>query len=310
MTVAQQSIAKTMRAREVEITAPYGGKGKTIAALRAAGVAVRANGTAHWDPDRDADNAYRPDQAAVADLGRAGLIRILPSDSRRDYAGRIVFPKKSSDRRLYPLCGGKAARILSSERLSEACRRNRSAAVGRYPGGVGYRIAYRVTGSEAVEEILRRVGPAGEQALADEARYFETYDREQYDSRNHAGRDWRGVSRAVIASDESAAILSFVEAGSYLHKGRQAEYDLDTGRLIRPGGLHHLRISAYLVVRDASSGERHVLRVPPRFGSTRSATWKRYLDESGTGDADGLIHEAVAWTFGLRPQEYSPGVQA
>ena len=111
---------------------------------------------------------------------------------------------------------------------------------------------------------------------------------QQYESRAHAGRDWRGISRARVAADGSAAVLSYVEAGSYLHKESSA------------GGLHHLRIRAYLVLRDSTTGERHILRIPPRFGSTRSATWRR------ARSAEDLIQAATAWTFGLRPSQYQP----
>ena len=171
---------------------------------------------------------------------------------------------------------------LTSVQLQDACIGAGGAAVG----------PYRISAEQAVDEILRRVGPAGEQCLADEARYLDAYDVEQYESRKHSGRDWRGISRARVAADGSAAILSYVEAGSYLHKGSFG----DPGA----GGLHHLRIHAYLVLRDATTGERHILRVPPRFGSTRSATWRR------ARSAEDLIHAATAWTFGLRPAQYQP----
>lgn len=183
---------------------------------------------------------------------------------------------------------------LAPAQLGAACHK----AIGLQLG------PYAITAEEAVAEILRRIGPAGEQARADEARYLESYDVQQYESRKHAGRDWRAVSLAAVRSDSAAAIIAYAEVGSYLHRG-----SFEPGA----GGLHHLRIHAYLVVRDATTGERHILRIPPRFGRYRSATWRRhvrvYPDRVGI-DADALIHAAVAWTFGLAPGEYHPEVAA
>ena len=72
----------------------------------------------------------------------------------------------------------------------------------RRGGGVGVgRYRYFLRAEQAVTAILRRVGPAGEQALADEQRYFRTFDVEQYDSSKHSGRDWREPSLAVVAPD-------------------------------------------------------------------------------------------------------------
>lgn len=312
---------KTMKAREIEITAPRGQKTKTIQALRDAGCAVTRkqvgwkevhsaysdgrvlSGKAlyanigKWDPDRERRYAPRPDQEALIELAQAGMIRITKV-SKPEYDPTAPY-KRARVRREYVA----KVRNLSREQLGEACVK----ASGYYtvPGNQ-YR--QNIKAHDGVAEILRRVGRAGEQALSDETRYFENFDIVQYDSRQHSGRDWRGVSRAVIASDQSAAILSFVDAGSYLHKNRT--WDSYMGPGDEPGGLHHLRISAYLIVRDSSSGERHVLRIPPRFGRYKSATWQRYVDELGVGDADGLIHAATAWTFGLRPDQYQPVVQS
>lgn len=298
MTAVEQSIEqKTMRARELKITAPRGQKTATIRALREAGCSVRADGTGRWDPDRERRYAPRPNQAALVELAQAGQVRIQPAGQSR-YAYRVRYVDENPAR-LKPLTAARAASVLSRERLM-------SAAYHAY----GTRVKpYSISAADVVEAILDRVGPAGEQARADEARYFAQFDRQQYESRKHSGRDFRQISRAVIASDESAAILSFVETGSYLHKGQTWDnYDPDFDS--PPGGLHHLRIRVFLVVRDATSGERHVLRIPPRFGSTRSATWKRYVDDRGCGNTDGLIHAAVAWTFGLKPEEYSPAIES
>lgn len=298
---------RTMRAREIEITAPRGQKTITAKALRDAGVAVRSDGTARWDPKRNRRGVAQPNADAVLALAKENLVKLHEVGSYRSTSGELrVLPSTREGKdpngaywrsrramREYHA----AIRNMTEDSLASACVRAR----GHYAVDKGGEANPRyVRPEDAVEEILRRVGPAGSQALADEARYFDAYDRVQYESAKHSGRDWRGVSRAVVAADSSAAILAFVEAGTFLHKGSFGE---------EAGGLHHLRIAAYLLVRDATTGERHVLCIPPRFGSTRSATWGRYVDHEGRGDTSGLIHAAVAWTFALRPDEYQPDTE-
>lgn len=209
---------------------------------------------------------------------------------------------------------------LSTEQLERACSKAQGIEIKRY------RREHTISAAEAVEEILRRVGPAGEQARADEERYFESWSRESESrSKRYIGprtTDWREISLAAVASDGSAAILSYVEAGSFLRR-----HEAESGW----GGLHHLRFAVYLVVRDATCGDRHVIRVPARFGMYKSET---YRDATGNrlacawcgqrrahgtrrackkclpGGSDGLILAATAWTFDLPAHEYAPQIAA
>jgi len=203
-----------------------------------------------------------------------------------------------------------------------------------------------LTGRAVVAEVLRRVGPAGEQALADEARYTEEFERPADGGKKGGicGGDYREVSAVWLAPDSSAAIIAYAEWGSWGVSGARARNGV--GR----GGLHHFRIRAYLVVRDTTTGERHMIRVPPRFGSKnvtlrglgyrRDDAWRPGGDLTALAtcnlrirDAEGLrvydhaaneradlarhwlsnvrrIHAAVAWTFGLRPSAYRPQIEA
>jgi len=61
---------------------------------------------------------------------------------------------------------------------------------------------------------------------------------------------------------------------------------------------------AQVVVRDPSTGFRHHLSVPPRFGNPRTKTFRELRT------AEARIHAAVAWTFGMRPDEYEPALEA
>lgn len=203
----------------------------------------------------------------------------------------------------------RAARKLAPWALEEACRRG----LGVSPSGPA---GVRVSGSLAVSEILRRVGRAGEQARADEQRYCDEFASYVDPGRKGGicGGDHREISAAWIARDCSAAILAFAEWGSWGVSGARARDG--EGR----GGLHHLRIQAYLVVRDSTSGERHMIRVPPRFGRTsatkRGMGWRVQDFIPGSSRAPGMtdsemrIHAAVAWTFGMLPGEYRPQLEA
>lgn len=59
-----------------------------------------------------------------------------------------------------------------------------------------------------------------------------------------------------------------------------------------------------VVVRDPSTGLRHHLSVPPRFGDPGSKTFQ------SLGSAAARVRAGVAWTFGMKPEEYAPELEA
>ena len=59
-----------------------------------------------------------------------------------------------------------------------------------------------------------------------------------------------------------------------------------------------------VVVRDATTGQRHHITVPPKFATPASKTFQRL------GSEVARIHAAVAWTFALTPAKYAPLVEA
>ena len=61
---------------------------------------------------------------------------------------------------------------------------------------------------------------------------------------------------------------------------------------------------AQVVVRDPSTGFRHHLSVPPRFGNPETKTFQKFTT------ARARIHAALAWTFGLKPDAYAPALEA
>jgi hypothetical protein len=61
---------------------------------------------------------------------------------------------------------------------------------------------------------------------------------------------------------------------------------------------------AQVIVRDSTTGHRHAIVVPPRFANPKSATFQRLSTPRAR------VHAAVAWSFGLKPEEYSPQIEA
>jgi len=57
-----------------------------------------------------------------------------------------------------------------------------------------------------------------------------------------------------------------------------------------------------VVVRDSTTGQRHHLTVPPRFG--------RPLNSAKHETSYDRCRAAIAWTFGIAPSQYRPTVQA
>lgn len=62
------------------------------------------------------------------------------------------------------------------------------------------------------------------------------------------------------------------------------------------------RAVVQVLVRDATTGQRHAITVPPRFG--------RLLPDASPEQQAAMVHAAIAWTFRLRPEAYRPAVSA
>jgi hypothetical protein len=292
-----------LQPRTITITAPRGIRGQTARELRRIG----ARGSK--DLPRSAMVLPALSGSVAQDVvmaARAGLVRLARPETTTAPITRV--PASA-----YPI-----------GILKRACRRGRGfRSTSRRP----YAARATMTADEAVQAILDRVGHAGEQARADEERYFVSHSSEWETKRGTIGRDARAVSRAWTRPDGSAAIISYVEWGAW---GQTSDRS-PTGK--PRGGIHHIRVRAYLIVRDSTTGERHTIRVPPRFGRTsatlRGMGWRDddILGSPREGEAlhsiqdyrggvpedvatHARIHAAVAWTFGKRPAEYRPDVEA
>ena len=60
----------------------------------------------------------------------------------------------------------------------------------------------------------------------------------------------------------------------------------------------------WLCVRDASTGEAHLLRVPPKFGNAATDFFRTFPSPKKR------IQAAVAWTFDRAASDYAPQVEA
>jgi hypothetical protein len=59
-----------------------------------------------------------------------------------------------------------------------------------------------------------------------------------------------------------------------------------------------------VIVRDPSTGLRHAITVPPRYAKPESKTYQQL------GSDEARVRAAVAWTFRLTPDTYSPNIEA
>jgi hypothetical protein len=129
---------------------------------------------------------------------------------------------------------------------------------------------------------------------------FQRLEREMWTARQSGG----------VASPEYIAVESALAA----HRAAQPT---DTARTISgavllaasPEGLligdrRERPTTVQLVVTDSTTGHRHQITVPPKFGRPESKTWQRL------GNDAARVHAALAWTFALEPAQYAPQVTA
>jgi len=188
--------------------------------------------------------------------------------------------------------------------------------------GSGYRhfasAGYGRTREENTAALVRAavslVGRIGDQCERDLTEFAagESFrgKRGQYHVLEGSELEWIGIRR-----DCSAMLITMCDYCSFgRHNGQRYE---------SRGGPSY---RCYLVVRDATSGEAHILRVPPRFGTDSQFAWRvehdlespewRPANPSLAGrmrratPTERLIHAAIAWTFGLRAGEYDPQLEA
>jgi len=157
--------------------------------------------------------------------------------------------------------------------------------------------------------LVRAIGTIGEQAESDLHNFHAREDFSGKKGRHHK-LEGSELERVEVRRDWSAALVTMCDYCSFGSGGSDG-YQSRGGRSYR----------CYLVVRDTTTGEAHILRVPPRFGNSQTKAFSDYAEcrpiskklrpeNRLQARMDNRIHAAVAWTFGLKPHEYTPAVEA
>ena len=247
--------------------------------------------------------------------------------------------------------GGEPGRMLrlaqerraERERLAEERLRKRVTAgrVGRQTLArlIEGRYAHGEVGPVAdgmLRAVVSAVGVIGEQAERDLDELLRTGEDFAGKRGKHHRLERTTIERIEHLPDWTAALVTLCDYrsfGSY----RWGEYY---------GSRRGVSFRCYLIVRDATTGEAHVLRVPPRFGNSdtnffhrfreeaieqigrcywpwrpdatpsdeeiaawnrKQKRWERRVDRLET---ELRIRAAIAWTFDLAPSEYQPAIEA
>ncbi|MHC4066615.1 MAG: hypothetical protein ACYSUI_19240 [Planctomycetota bacterium] len=167
----------------------------------------------------------------------------------------------------------------------------------RFTGSVG------AVADGAIRLVAAAVGAIGEQAERDLMETSSHFDGKR--GRNHYFEETT-LDRLQIVPDWSAVLLTMRTYKSFGRSGFNG-YEKQGGSSYR----------TYLIVRDTTTGECHIMRVPPKFGNADTQFFGKFNQQTEWGKRLGLrtadqrrIHAAVAWTFDLKPEDYSPEKEA
>ena len=257
-------------------------------------------------------------RAAWVVVGRGGRYYESEMAERPIVVEAIAALKARADRRS---CRGIAEKARHDEpgrivRLADARRRKREAeALARWErrvasGKLGLtrarrelrdpkvlaRLTHRVSNlaDGAIRLAVRCVGPIGDQAKDDLSRMRTSRDGSI--GRNHGLERETTLQRIEALADWSAALITLKIHRHYYSRNGCGHTD-----------RRHVGGDTYqcvLVLRDATTGEAHLLRVPPKFGNADTQFF------GSLGSPRERIQAAVAWTFGLAGREYRPAVEA
>jgi len=238
------------------------------------------------------------DQLARREVVRAALARLAERQARREARRVAEEARAGSPRRILDLAP-EYRRRREERRHARALARLRAGRLGRDAFEQLLPELLERVGEDAdaaVRQTVLLVGPAGDQAQAD----LEAM-RTDEDFSGRRGRHHRlkrtTLHRVEHRPDWSAALLTLRDYRSF----GSSRWGGDEHRYGSRGGSSY---RCYLVVRDSTTGEAHILRVPPRHGNADTDYYRRL------GTPAARIDAAVAWTFARAPAEYAPQVQA
>ncbi len=146
-----------------------------------------------------------------------------------------------------------------------------------------------------VETVVSLIGAIGDQAEADLREFRTGVGHDRYKPGRYHYFAATNLHSVQILPDWTAALVTMRDFVSF-GRGDAGNHGHDSTRGVS--------FRCYLVVRDTTTKQAHVLRVPPKFGNNGTRFY-------GTFTTPGeRIKAAVAWTFGMESREYAPAVEA
>ena len=137
----------------------------------------------------------------------------------------------------------------------------------------------------AVRIVAEQIGEIGDQAERDLRELAESESLSGKQGRNHY-YERSVVDRIQLNSGCTAALVTIADIRSWGGRGY--------GGADGYGKQSGVGYRVYLIVRDATRGSAHILRVPPKYGNPRTQFFGRFRT------ADERIEAAREWTFGER----------
>lgn len=153
-----------------------------------------------------------------------------------------------------------------------------------------------------VRAVVRAVGTIGDQAEADLAAMRTNKDFQGKRGRNHK-LERTTIERIEHLPDWSGALITMCD---YTQYGSRNWGDGNS----RYGSRGGCTYRCYLVVRDATRGTAHILRVPPKFGNSGTAYFRSHGPGRARAAGARRIRAAIAWTFAQEAGSYRPQVEA
>jgi hypothetical protein len=141
----------------------------------------------------------------------------------------------------------------------------------------------------AIRQAVSLVGQIGEQAEDDLGR-MRTDESFTGKRGRHHKLERTVLHRVEFSRDYKSALVTLREYKSFGSSRWGDSYGSRGGSTYR----------CYLVVRDATRGTAHLLRVPPKFGNEDTQFFQNFQTP------EQRIRAAVAWTFALPAGGYSP----
>ncbi len=203
--------------------------------------------------------------------------------------GRVL--RLAAERRAQRAAAAAARRLERIKKALAAGRLGRQALDRLLPSLYG-RVCAQA--DQAVVCVVGQVGTIGQQCRSDLDR-LET-ETDGSIGRRHGLERETTLARVEHLADWSAALVTLrTHSHYYSHAG------IGGGDRRHVGGDQY---ACYLVVRDSTTGEAHILRVAPKFGNDGTRFFRSFVSPAAR------IRAAVAASFGLRAAAYRPDVEA